>query len=409
MFAQILATKLYAPPPGPQLIARPRLTERLNQGFQTDHKLTLIAAPPGFGKTTLLSEWIHVGDRVDGSKDESRSGRFSTAVAESQPARVAWVSLDEHDNDPVRFWSYVISALDKVEAGLSTEPMTLLHSPQAPPIETILTILVNSIIDLSYKFTLVLDDYHLISAEPIHQALTFLLEHLPPQLHLVLTSRTDPPLPLTRLRVRGQLTELREGDLRFTLDEAVAFLNQMMGLNLSPAEIMALEARTEGWVAGLQLAALSLQGDGDASDFVQAFTGSHRYVIDYLAEEVLNRQPVHIQTFLLQTSILDRLYGPLCDAVLGRDGRNQDRNGRIVAPVAELPDELASGQEILTSSRPTCSSSPWIVTGSGIVTTTCLLTSCGQTCGAMPVPLNWRLGTVEPVAGTRTTGPLPRP
>jgi LuxR family maltose regulon positive regulatory protein len=295
MSATLLKTKLYIPPARPNLVRRPRRLDHLNRGLH--RKLTLVSAPPGFGKTTLVSEWIH------------------HAAAPLTP-QVAWLSLDEQDNDPVRFWSYFITALDTVHPGLGADALALLTSTQAPPIEDILIILINAAAELDAKIVLVLDDYHLINPDSIHHALTFLLDHLPPQLHLAMTSRSDPPLPLTRLRVRNQLTEVRDNDLRFTPAEGAFFFNHIMGVSLTPQEIMALDQRTEGWIAGLQLAALSMQGRDDAQGFVQAFTGSHRYIIDYLAEEVLNRQPPHLRAFLLRTAVLDRMCGPLCDALL---------------------------------------------------------------------------------------------
>jgi LuxR family maltose regulon positive regulatory protein len=228
---------------------------------------------------------------------------------------VAWVSLDTADSDPVRFWSYVIAALDMLEPDCGAVALALLQSPQPPPIETVLTPLLNALSTLPADAVLVLDDYHLIDTPAIHTALTFLLDYLPPCLHLVITTRADPPLPLTRLRARGQLTELRATDLRFTANEAAAFLTELMGLPLSADDVAALEARTEGWIAGLQLAALALRDHSDLGGFIRAFTGSHRFVVDYLADEVLTRQPSHLQRFLLQTSILDRMCGPLCDAV----------------------------------------------------------------------------------------------
>jgi len=229
----------------------------------------------------------------------------------------AWVSLDAADSDPLRFWPYVIAALDTLQPDSGASALALLQSPQPPPIEAVLTPLLNALSTLPTDVVLVLDDYHLIDAPAIHSALTFLLDHLPPQLHLVLTTRADPPLPLTRLRARGQLTELRAADLRFTADETAAFLTELMGLPLSADDVAALEARTEGWIAGLQFAALAMRDRSDLAGFIRAFTGSHRFVVDYLAEEVLARQPPHLQTFLTQTAILDRMCGPLCDAVLG--------------------------------------------------------------------------------------------
>ena len=287
----ILATKLYIPPLRPQVVIRPRLIERLNEGLH--RKLTLISAPAGFGKTTLVSEWVEGIERP-----------------------TAWLSLDEGENDPTRFLTYLVAALRTIAANIGEGVLGVLQSPQPPPTESILTALLNEITAIPDNFVLVLDDYHLIDAKPIDHALTFLLEHLPPQMHLVIATREDPQLPLARLRARGQLTELRATDLRFTPSEAAGFLNQVMGLNLSAEDIAALETRTEGWIAGLQLAAISLQGHQDTTSFIKSFTGSHHFVLDYLVEEVLQQQPESIQTFLLRTSILDRLCGSLCDAVL---------------------------------------------------------------------------------------------
>src|SRR5262245_2295724 len=246
----ILATKLYVPRPGPKLVLRPRLIKRLNEGL--DCKLMLISAPAGFGKTTLLSEW------TDGCQ---------------RPA--AWLSLDEGDNDAARFLAYLIAALQTISVNLGQGVLGVLQAPQAPPIESLLTLLLNEITTIPHKFVLVLDDYHVIDARPVDHALTFLLKHLPPQMHLVIATREDPQLPLARLRARGQLTELRVTDLRFTLSEAADFLNQMMGLNLSTDDIAALERRTEGWIAGLQLAAISMQGNKDTTNFVKSLTGNH--------------------------------------------------------------------------------------------------------------------------------------
>ncbi len=294
MPAPILATKLYLPPPRPNIVLRPRLIERLNEGLSAGRKLTLISAPAGFGKTTLVSEWV---------------------AGCGQP--VAWLSLDEGDNDPTSFLAYLVAALQTIAANIGNGVLAILQSPQPPSIESILTTLLNEITTIPDHFVLVLDDYHVIDSKPVDEALTFLLKHLPPQMHLVITTREDPQLPLARLRARGQLTELRATDLRFTLSEAAEFLNQLMGLNLSEEDIAALETRTEGWIAGLQLAAISMQGHQDATSFIQSFTGSHHFVLDYLVEEVLGQQSESIQTFLLRTSILDRMCGALCDAVLG--------------------------------------------------------------------------------------------
>ncbi len=294
----LLTTKLFAPPPHPDWVARPRVEARLNAGMR--RKLTLLAAPAGFGKTAALSAW--------------------RATAAGQGLRLAWVSLDADDNDPVRFWSYVGAAIDSLSPGVAQPALTLLRVPQPPPIEAVLTVLLNGLATLDHEAALVLDDYHAIDAPSVHRGLAFLLDHLPPRLHLVIVSRAEPPLPLARLRARGDLVELRAADLRFTPHESSAFLTGVRGLPLAADDVAALAARTEGWIAGLHLAALSLQDRADPAGFVRAFAGSHRYLVDYLAEEVLDRQPADVRAFLLQTAILDRLSGPLCDAVTGRRG-----------------------------------------------------------------------------------------
>jgi LuxR family maltose regulon positive regulatory protein len=289
----ILATKLYVPPPRSKIVLRPRLIERLNEGLSAGCKLTLISASAGFGKTTLVSEWLAVCGR---------------------PA--AWLSLDGGDNDPARFISYLIKALQTLQAGLGDGLLAALQSPQPLHIETILTSLLNEISLIPGQFLLVLDDYHSLDSQPVDQCLAFLIDHQPPQMHLLIATREDPQLPLARYRARGHCTELRAADLRFTSAEACEFLNQLVGLNLSEADVAALETRTEGWIVGLQLAALSMQGHPDTTRFIQSFTGSHHFVLDYLIEEVLGQQPASIQTFLLHTSILERMCGPLCDAIL---------------------------------------------------------------------------------------------
>ncbi len=294
MPAALLLTKLYVPPPRLGIVPRARLIERLNESLTLGRKLTLISAPAGFGKTTLVSEWV-AGCGLP----------------------VTWLSLDEGDNDPTRFLTYFITALQAIASEIGAGVLAALQSPQPPSIESILTTLLNDISAIPVSFILVLDDYHMLESAAVDQALAFLVEHQPAQMHLVIATREDPPLPLARLRARGQLTEVRDADLRFTPAEAAEFLNRVMGLHLSPDDITALETRTEGWVAGLQLAALSMQGRNNVSDFIQSFTGSHYFVLDYLVEEVLEKQPDRILTFLLRTSILDRLCGPLCDAVLG--------------------------------------------------------------------------------------------
>jgi LuxR family maltose regulon positive regulatory protein len=307
MTTPILVTKLFIPPTRPELVPRPRLIEQLNDGLH--RKLTLISAPAGFGKTTLVSEWVDTL-QLDAPKKIQIEHK------------IAWLSLDESDNDPVRFLTYLMAALNQIEgdeASLGGGALSMLQTPQPPPAETILISLINKIAAIHNRIILILDDYHLINAQPIHDALNFLLENLPPQIHLVVATREDPPLHLARLRVRSQVTELRAADLRFISSEAAEFLNQEMGLDLSEKDIAALEKRTEGWIAGLQLAAISLQGQTDTSRLIQSFTGSHRLVLDYLIEEVLTQQHERVQTFLLQTAILDRLTGSLCDALTSQE------------------------------------------------------------------------------------------
>lgn len=281
----ILATKLYIPPLQPKIILRPSLIEHLNDGLH--RRLTLISASAGFGKTALVSEWIN------------NCGR-----------RAAWLSLDMEHREPVRFLTYLVAALQTIEVTAA------LQSPGPPAIESILTILLNDISIVKDPFILVLDDYHIIDEKAVNEALSFLVENLPPQMHLVIATREDPHLPTARLRGRGQLTEMRISDLRFSQSETSGFLKRMIGLELSTEDLTALDIRTEGWIAGLQLAAISMQVLKDPGSFIKSFTGSHSFVLDYLLEEVLQHQPVGIQTFLLNTSILDFLHGPLCDAVL---------------------------------------------------------------------------------------------
>ncbi len=291
---QILATKLYIPPPRTRGVYRPRLSEQLDAGLP--RQLTLLSAPAGFGKTTLVSDWL--------------AGR-------QRP--VAWLSLDEGDSDLARFIIYLVTALQTITKKFGASTLALVHAAEPPSTEALLTNLVNEITTIPNDFILVLDDYHALDSKAVDEALAFLLDHQPPHMHLVIATRQDPGLPLARLRARGQLTELRAADLRFTPAEAAEFLNRVMGLKLSADDVAALDTRTEGWIAGLQLAALSMQGHSDAAHFIQSFTGSHHFVLDYLIQEVLQRQPASTQDFLLRTSILDRMCGALCDAVLGKD------------------------------------------------------------------------------------------
>ena len=286
----LLSTKLYIPPPRPDLVPRPRLTDRLEAG--TRGKLTLVSAPAGYGKSTLVSGWV------------ARS---------KVPA--AWLSLDASDNDIPRFFSYLIAALQKINPDIGADIQSILEAGDDPPIENLLTTLVNDITASAPRFILVLDDYHIIHEIKIHQALDFLFDHFPPGMHMVIVSRTIPPMPLGRLRVQRELTEIREADLRFTLDESAAFLNHVMGLALSDKDIQNLEARTEGWIAGLQLAALTLRGRPDKHDLIADFSGSHRHLIDYLVHEVLSQQPDNVQVFLLYSSILERFNASLCNAL----------------------------------------------------------------------------------------------
>ena len=293
----LLATKLYVPGPQPGLVARPRLVERLEEGLVRG--LVLVCAPAGFGKSSLLADWARRGGRP-----------------------VAWLSLDQGDNDPARFWRHVVAALDRARPGLAEQVASLLGPPAPRSFEGLVTALINQLAAQPGEVVLVLDDYHLVEAQVVHALLGFLLEHRPPGLRLVLASRADPPLGLARLRARGQLGELRDGELRFTAEEAAGLLGGAVGAELPEAAVAVLAARTEGWVAGLQLAGLSLRGQADVAGFVASFSGSHRFVLDYLAEEVLERQPEELREFLLATSVLERLSGPLCDAVTGRsDGQ----------------------------------------------------------------------------------------
>jgi LuxR family transcriptional regulator, maltose regulon positive regulatory protein len=294
----LVSTKLRPSHTRPKLVARPRLAERLDP--ESGRKLTLVSAPAGFGKTTLLSKWI--ASRVD----ENRS--------------VAWLSLDEGDNDPVRFLSYLVGALRSIEEGIGEGVLAALRSPEPPRLQALTGALINEVATLPDELDLVLDDYHLIDSESVHRIVTFLLEHLPEGVHLVISSRVEPPLPLSRLRARNQIAELGAAELAFTLEEAAAFLEGVMGLELMAEDVTKLEDRTEGWIAALQLAALSMRDRKDVSGFIEAFSGSHRDVLDFLAEEVLDRQPPHVQEFLLATSILDDLTGPLCDALTGHSG-----------------------------------------------------------------------------------------
>jgi LuxR family maltose regulon positive regulatory protein len=322
MTIALLQTKLYVPPVRPNLVSRPRLVEQLTAGLGQSssgfaRRLTLISAPAGFGKTTLVAEWLN-----------------------HLEFPYTWLSLDAGDNDPVRFIIYLIAALQNADESIGQAAQSLLGAPQPPSLESLMTLLINDIAAAPEPLALVLDDYHAIHAAWIHEALEFLVAHLPPRLHLVVVTRQDPPLPVPRLRVRGQVTELCEDDLRFTPEEAGSFLNQALGSTLDAQTITTLGARTEGWIAGLQLAALSMRGKPTdrIAEFVGLFSGSHRHVIDYLAEEVLGQQSDEIRDFLRKTSILDRLTPPLCDALTGRQDsqallRQLDQDNLFLVPL----------------------------------------------------------------------------
>jgi LuxR family maltose regulon positive regulatory protein len=299
----LVTTKVRVPRTRTELVPRPRLRETLvrNEG----RRLTLVSAPAGFGKTTLLSEWL---------EDRSGDGRS-----------VAWLSLEEADNDPARFLAYLVSALrSALGEGIGEGVLASLRLPEFPPVEAVVGVLINELADVRHEeVTILLDDYHVIHSRPIHEATSFLLEHLPENVHLVISSRADPPLPLAKLRARDQVTEIRAAELRFTTEEATAFLKGVMGLTLSAADVAALEEVTEGWIAALQLAALSMRDREDLSSFIETFSGSNRHVLDFLAEEVLERQPEGMREFLLKTSVPERMSAPLCDALTGRNDGQQ--------------------------------------------------------------------------------------
>ncbi|HEX6302626.1 MAG TPA: LuxR C-terminal-related transcriptional regulator [Anaerolineales bacterium] len=295
MKTDLLASKLYLPPHRLDLVDRPHLLESLDAGLS--RKLTLVSAPAGFGKTTVVSEWIRDG---------------------GHPA--AWLSLDKKDNDLSRFLIYLIAALQRIDSGIGVDVQAALQESLSPHFEILLTRLISEMERLPGKSILVLDDYHLIDAKSVHDVINFLIEHLPPTIHLVICGRTDPPLPISRLRVHGDVNEVRTSHLRFTKNEVASYLNDLMGFDLSADGIAALEARTEGWIASLKLAALSMQGRHDWPEFIAEFSGSHRYVIDYLVDEIMARQPEEVQTFLCRTSILERFCAPLCEFVVGESG-----------------------------------------------------------------------------------------
>ena len=293
MTGSLLGTKLYVPQLRRGSVGRPRLMRRMEAG--SDARLTLVSAPAGFGKTTVVAGWLQEATAADRS--------------------VAWLSLDATDNEPASFWSYVATALERAVPGIGMGALAALAA--SAPTKSVLTTLLNDVVAAPGEVWLVLDDYHLVDSQAINEGVAFLLEHLPGQAHVVISTRADPDLPLARWRVRGELVEVRATDLRFTSDEATAYLTAATGLDLAAADIAALEERTEGWIAALQLAVLSLQGRPDASGFIARFAGDDRYIVDYLIEEVLRHQTDAVRRFLLQSAVLDRLTGPLCDAVTG--------------------------------------------------------------------------------------------
>src|SRR6266498_4842084 len=306
----LLKTKLHIPPQRGQMVFRPRLMEKLGEALRRQHRLTLISARAGSGKTTLASEWLH------------RQERPST-----------WLSLDAKDNDPRRFISYLVEALRLLDITISPAALSQVEQPELPPADVLMTGVINDIANHSVPFLFVLDDYHVIESDWIHQAIGFLIEHQPLAMHLIITTRVDPPLPLAQLRVRGQLTEIKDRDLLFTETEVVEFLNDMMELDLSPQAVATIERRTEGWVAGLQMAAISAQGHkqgGDLEEFIEAFGGTNRFILDYLMEEVRNQQSPVIQDFLIETSILEQMCGSLCDALRFSEAAMPDNQSILV-------------------------------------------------------------------------------
>ncbi len=293
----LLTTKLFMPPVPHDWLRRPRLIDQVVSGLTV--RLILVSAPAGYGKTTLICDGLR-GDRIP----------------------VGWLSLDAADNDPALFWAYFVAALQSVHPEIGKPALSMLRSPQPPSVAWVLATLINELTEVLADFALVLDDYQEIDNQSIHDSMTYLVEHMPPQMHLFIATRRDPPLPLARLRARGHMSELRAADLRFTPSEATEFFNDVMSLGLPPTNVATLEARTEGWIAGLRVAALSIRSTDEVSAFVDSFAGGTRHIFDYLLEEVVDRETPEIREFLLRTSILERLTGPLCDAVTGRhDGQ----------------------------------------------------------------------------------------
>ncbi len=307
----LLATKLFIPPPVKNLVMRPRLLDKLDEGLHPDCRLTLVCAPAGFGKTTLVGSWI------------------ANLSFTEKPPSIAWLSLDDRENDTVLFWSYIISALQTIKDGFGSKALVFLKSTPSPDLGQLLSLLINEMVEDPAPSVLVLDDYHLVRNPEIHESLSSLIEHAPAGFHILIVSRTDPPLPLALLRGRGQLVEIRLSDLRFSNEEAFSYLHEGMKLILQIIDVETLNSKTEGWAAGLQMAALSMRDRKDVSGFIEGFSGTNRYILDYLLEQVLARQSPEIQHFLLYTSILERLTAPLCDAVLtGNEEPKMDGDDR---------------------------------------------------------------------------------
>ena len=311
----ILRTKLYVPPQRPNLIRRQHLFDRLDAGLQAGHKFTLVSAPAGFGKTTLVSNW-----------------------AQQSAEPVAWLSLEESDNNLIRFLTYVVAALQTIDSNIGEGILAALQAPEGVHIEHLLITLLNETTEFTGRAILILDDYHLIQSPAIDQAVAFLLDHLSLQMHLVMLTRADPRLPLPRLRARGELLEIRAKDLRFSYQEAAGLLRQLLGPGITGEQIHTLQSRTEGWIAALQLAVLALQNRDDWSLAIAALGSGHDYIVDYLIEEVVDNQPAELRQFLMQTALLNRMTGSLCDALTGRtDGeallRSCAKNNLFVTPL----------------------------------------------------------------------------
>ncbi len=312
MSETLLQTKLYVPPLRPNLVPRPRLVHRLNQGLHSGYKFSLISAPAGYGKTTLVAEWL--ASLIDGVKEEDPVRNPSSEIRN----QFAWLSLEKSDNDFHRFLAYLVAALQTIDDSFGEGILAAFQSIDAQAVESILTTLLNQAAAFPDQLVFILDDYHLIESRPVHDAVSFLIEHLPPRLHLVMLTRVDPPFPLPLMRGRGELLEIRVRDLRFSAAETTTFLRDMAGMDLSEMDIQTLHTRTEGWIAGLQLAALAIRDRDNPSDLIAVFGSGHHYIVEYLVEEILDRQPESLRTFLLQTSILNRLTGSLCDALTER-------------------------------------------------------------------------------------------